>query len=56
MMVLVWLIDLGMVTLDILVGRRKVHPALRFALWAATLGAVAAGVAAVWILVVLLAK
>ncbi len=56
MMALVWLIDLGMVTLDILVGRRKVHPALRFGLWAATLGGVAAGAAVVCTVAVLLWK
>ncbi|WP_199742911.1 hypothetical protein [Nocardia stercoris] len=49
MMLLVWLIDLGTVTLDILSGRRKVHPTVQFGLWGATLGAVVAGVAAVWI-------
>ncbi|WP_433731135.1 hypothetical protein ACQP0C_05485 [Nocardia sp. CA-129566] len=54
MMILVWLIDILVIGVKILGGRRKVNPVLRFGLWLAVLSTAAAGIAAVGYLLVLL--
>lgn len=47
MMALVWLIDILVIVVKILGGRISVNPVLRFGLWLALLGVLAAGIAAV---------
>lgn len=54
MMLLVWLIDILVIGIKILGGRTKVNPVLRYGLWVAVLGAVAAGIGGVGVLLVLL--
>ncbi|MGN2635781.1 hypothetical protein ACWEKT_19205 [Nocardia takedensis] len=54
MMALVWLIDILVIGIKILGGRRKVNPVLRFGLWLAVLGVLAAGVGGIGLLLVLL--
>lgn len=56
MMALVWLIDVLVIVVQILGGRRKVHPVLRFGLWVAVLGLLAAGCAALGGLLLLLQR
>ncbi|ASF11462.1 hypothetical protein NBRGN_057_00220 [Nocardia brasiliensis NBRC 14402] len=56
MMILVWLIDVLVQAVQILGGRRRVNPVLRFGLWLAVLSSVAAGIAVLGFLLVLLER
>ncbi|MEU1984212.1 hypothetical protein [Nocardia sp. NPDC019395] len=56
MMALVWLIDIVVIGLEILGGRTKVNPILRFGLWLALLCVLAAGIAVVGAGLVLLQR
>ncbi|MGK8507985.1 hypothetical protein ACRS5S_07955 [Nocardia asiatica] len=56
MMALVWLIDVLVIVVKILGGQMKVNPVLRFGLWMAVLGLLAAGCVALVALVVLLQR
>ncbi|WP_405178339.1 hypothetical protein OG225_30040 [Nocardia sp. NBC_01377] len=54
MMALVWLIDILVIGLEILGGRTKVNPVLRYGLWLAVLSTLVAGVGVLGYLLVLL--
>ncbi|MEV5839512.1 hypothetical protein [Nocardia sp. NPDC052112] len=54
MMILVWLIDILVIGVKILGGRRKVDPVLRFGLWLAVLSTAVAGITVLGYLLVLL--
>ncbi|MGK8489058.1 hypothetical protein [Nocardia asiatica] len=56
MMALVWLIDVLVIVVKILGGQMKVNPVLRFGLWVAVLGLLAAGCVVLVALVVLLQR
>ncbi|AFU05558.1 hypothetical protein [Nocardia brasiliensis] len=56
MMILVRLIDVLVLAVQILGGRRRVHPVLRLGLWLAVLSSVAAGTAVLGLLLVLLER
>ncbi|QIS06340.1 hypothetical protein F5X71_32120 [Nocardia brasiliensis] len=56
MMILVWLIDVLVMAVQILGGRRRVNPVLRFGLWLAVLSSVAAGIAVLGFFLVLLER
>ncbi|MFI6167133.1 hypothetical protein ACIBCN_10110 [Nocardia sp. NPDC051052] len=56
MMILVLLIDIVVIGVQVLGGRRRVNPVLRYGLWLAVLSIVVAGIAVVGYLLVLLQR